>query len=156
MAKFQALSLRNVVPCVLVCLLALVHGNVWAETTGAKNTSRAELVTQFQVAFNHHDADAMAELVTKDIVWYGIDGTKLTKDLSGRSALRTAMNDYFQNCPSCRSQIGDIIASKDRASVVETAYWENDNGPQSQQSIAVYEFTGSLIKAIYYFPSEAN
>jgi len=68
--------------------------------------------------------------------------------------LVSAMNGYFQSCPTCRSNLTALIASRDRVSAVEVANWQGKDGPKMQSGMAVYEFSGGLIKRVYYFPVE--
>ena len=78
----------------------------------------------------------------------------LATEVSGKEPLVAAMNDYFAACPSCRSTLGPKISSGHVISVVETAEWQGAEGPQSQQSVAVYTFDGQRISRVYYFPAE--
>ena len=39
-------------------------------------------------------------------------------------------------------------------SAVEVANWQGKDGPKMQSGMAVYEFSGGLIKRVYYFPVE--
>jgi hypothetical protein len=112
-------------------------------------------VERFVDAFNAHDADAMAALVARDIEWVTVADAELRVEVAGRDALRAAMADYFESCPSCRSSLSVVSATASRATVVETASWrDGDGGSRAQQSIAVYEFDGPLIARALYFPSE--
>ncbi|MEM9335188.1 MAG: nuclear transport factor 2 family protein [Pseudomonadota bacterium] len=138
--------------------LRLFAAFVWVATSASSHAdtphNHAETVRAFMQAFNAHDAAAMTALVADDVQWLSIKGSTTTVELEGRSNLADAMKGYFAACTSCRSTIKRLMPSTERVSVLEQASWEGSNGPQSQQSMAVYEFTGSLIQRIYYFPEE--
>ena len=114
-----------------------------------------ESVREFLNAFNAHDAAAMSAHVADDVQWLSVRDSAMSIELEGKAALDAAMREYFASCPTCRSEIKSEMASNERVSVVEVASWMGPNGPRSQQALAVYEFSGSLIERIYYFPEEA-
>lgn len=116
--------------------------------------SREQLVRKFIEAFNAKDVDGMAAMVTTDVQWLSIAGKAISTDAESREALVKSMTAYFKSCPSCRSQIGRVVATGERLSAVEVARWESKSGAKEQQSISVYEFAGPLIKRVYYFPAE--
>lgn len=121
-----------------------------------EQADRTGIVRQFVDAFNAHDADAMAALVSDDVKWLSVAGTEVAVEVEGKAALVEAMSGYFKSCPSCRSTVRGMLSSGERVSVVEVASWEGSDGPNSQRAMAVYEFSGALISAVYYFPEEAG
>ena len=98
----------------------------------------------------------MAALVMDDVQWLSVSGSALSIELEGKAALAAAMSEYFSSCPTCRSEIRDLMSSGERVSVVEVASWVGAAGPRSQRAMAVYEFSGSLIQRVYYFPEESG
>ena len=136
----------------------LVLGFALLFATGASAAAEAkspkQRVRQFVAAFNAQDADAMAAMVDADVEWLMIDGSTVSVETRGREALRTAMRKYFASCPSCRSKLGRLVASRQRVSSVETASWQGRDGPRAQRSLSVYEFADGLIRRVYYFPVE--
>ncbi len=138
---------------VLLASLALGPLAALAQTSDAGD--KLKVVHDFMAAFNAHNAAAMSSLVTDDVQWLSVRGSEISIEVEGKSALAAAMDNYFTSCPSCRSRILNEVSSSDRVSVVEVASWLGPDGPRSQQSMAVYEFTGSLIQRVYYFPEEA-
>lgn len=112
-------------------------------------------VHAFIAAFNAQDSSAMAALVTDDVQWLSVNGDSIAVETSGKAGLVSAMDRYFQSCPTCRSEPVTIIASRDRVGAVETASWQGrDGSPKSQSGVSVYEFSGGLIRRVYYFPAE--
>jgi ketosteroid isomerase-like protein len=114
-----------------------------------------QTVRQFIAAFNAHDSAAMARFVTEDVQWLSVSGGSIAIETNGKAALVAAMTGYFRSCPTCRSQLAEIIASRDRISAVEIASWRGKDGQKTQRSISVYELSGGLIKRVYYFPVES-
>ncbi len=138
-----------VLPFLIVALASLIP-----HSQASNQEGKIAVVRKFVDAFNAHDAAAMAAMVVDDVRWLSVSDRSALLELEGKEALTTAMEDYFSSCSSCRSEIYGMTASNERVSVVEVASWDSNDGPKSQQSIAVYEFTGSLIQGVYYFPAE--
>ncbi len=111
-------------------------------------------VEDFVAAFNAHDSGAMSRFVTDDVQWLVVNEDSIAVETNGKTALVSAMTEYFQSCPTCRSRLTGTIASHERVSTIEVASWKGKDGPESQSGIAVYEFSGRLIKRVYYFPAE--
>jgi hypothetical protein len=96
----------------------------------------------------------MSQFVADDVQWLSVSGDSISVETNGKAALVSAMNGYFKSCPTCRSNLTALIASRDRVSAVEVANWQGKDGPKMQSGMAVYEFSGGLIKRVYYFPVE--
>ncbi|ATZ73389.1 hypothetical protein CWC33_06600 [Idiomarina sp. X4] len=118
------------------------------------DSNRVQQVEQFVAAFNAHDAERMAQYVTKDVQWLFVSGDEITVETSGKDNLVTAMSGYFESCPSCQSQLANFTVLGRRLSVVEEASWRQNGKPRSQKSLTVYEFSNNLIHRVYYFPTE--
>ena len=138
--------------CLLLALLTLVHANVLAADDTVD--SKSEDVNEFLAAFNAQDAERMGALVTDNVKWLSVVDGQTSVEVEGRSNLTEAMAGYFSACPSCRSSISKMMPSQNRVSVIEVASWESDGVRKSQQAMAVCEFAGSKIAAVYYFPAE--
>ena len=138
----------------LAAALALAALTALSQAPSAKDKS--EIVHQFLDAFNAHDAAAMAELVADDIQWLSVSDGAVSVELEGKTSLIDAMKEYFSSCTSCRSTIHSLISSGERVSAVEVASWMGRDGLNSQRSMAVYEFSGSLIQSVYYFSEEPD
>ena len=137
---------------VLFAFLALVHADVFSGDQSGD--SKVEVVSEFLAAFNAQDAERMGALVTDNVKWLSVVDGQTSVEVEGRSNLTEAMAGYFSACPSCRSSISKMMPSQDRVSVIEVASWDSDGVRKSQQAMAVYEFSGSKIAAVYYFPAE--
>jgi len=117
----------------------------------APNVSTVE---RFVAAFNAHDSGAMAEFVADDVAWLSITGKHVAVEVTGKSELVASMNAYFESCPTCQSELSEIISTPARVSAIEIASWRDKSGSRSQSSISVYEFAEGVIQRVYYFPSE--
>jgi hypothetical protein len=120
----------------------------------APGVGHAQTVRSFIAAFNAHDSSAMSKFVADDVQWLSVSGDSISIETNGKAALVSAMNDYFKSCPTCQSKVTELIASRERVSAVEVATWHGKDGPKMQSGIAVYEFSGGLIRRVYYFPVE--
>lgn len=135
-------------------LLGLLTAPLAGLPQALETDALSELVQEFVDAFNAHDPDAMAAMVTDDVEWISVRDGAVTVELTGKAALAAAMSEYFASCPSCRSEIRDLMSSAERVSVVEVASWAGRDGTRSQQSMAVYEFSGALVRRVFYFAEE--
>ena len=139
----------------VLLLVSLVLGPLAGIPQASETGNKVEIVRVFLDAFNAHDVAAMSSLVADDVQWLSVRDSALSIEVEGKTALANTMREYFSSCPTCRSELQGELSSSERVSVVEVASWVGPNGPRSQQSMAVYEFSGSLIQRIYYFPEEA-
>lgn len=112
----------------------------------------ANVVKQFVDAFNQHDIDAMLALATADLQWMSIAGDQISVETSSHSELREAMSGYFKSTPTAHSKIRSMNASGHFVYTVEEAFWGTGGNIKSQCSMAVYEFSGSKIRNVWYFP----
>ncbi|MCR9279437.1 MAG: nuclear transport factor 2 family protein [Pseudomonadaceae bacterium] len=119
------------------------------------HSEAGEVVQSYLRAFNAQDAQAMAAMVADDVKWLSINKESVSVELEGKDALVPAMQSYFDSCPTCRSAIGRLVWTDNLVSVIETASWEVNGETRTQRSLAVYEFDGKLIQAVYYFPEES-
>ena len=105
-------------------------------------------VETFMAAFNRHDPDAMAGMVTVDFELYYVDedGTSALA-MTGPEQLRTEMVGYFAERPSVRSEIAGAVGGP-----VFVSFRERIVGGQS--SLAVYEVREGRIKRVWYYPAE--
>ena len=117
-------------------------------------SQQEQLVQNYTAAFNRQDVDAMMNFVATDIQWLSVNGEKLTLEANGKTELRRGMQEYFATCSSCKSRLQNVFSSGTRVSALEIASFATAQGKQSQQSMSIYEFSGLLIKRVYYFPAE--
>jgi len=126
-------------------LLPLAPGGATAQET---ESSALAVARALMDAFNEHDADAMAALVTSDFELYYFDEDGAASlSTKGPEQLRADMVSYFASRPSVRSTIVGAIDGP-----VFVSFREQIVGGQS--SLAVYEVRRGLIRRVWYYPAE--
>jgi hypothetical protein len=122
--------------------------------TAAPATSPEIATVRAQVAaFNQHDPDAVAALLSPTVKWFSLDGDKLGVDGDGREAIRTWLTGYFKNLPDVKSDMLDVSQLGPFVSYRERASWTAKDGTKrSQQALATYEVRDGLIVRVWYFP----
>jgi hypothetical protein len=125
--------------CWLVCCVAASFAE---EAPSA--LSVAEALVE---AFNQHDPDAMADLVTKDFELFYFKEGKAELAVAGREALAAEMTDYFKSRPDVESEITERIGGQ-----IHVTFREQIIGGAS--SLAVYEVRDGLIRRAWYYPAE--
>ncbi len=96
----------------------------------------------------------MLALASNDVQWLSIDGKDISVITSGKAELSGVLTSYFEECTTCRSEVGNMIANNNRVSAIEVASWESEGRTESQSALSVYEIDGNLIVRVYYFSSE--
>jgi hypothetical protein len=137
-------------------LLCLVIGSVlWAGVCSADPAKDAGLNEPICVAvalleaFNHHDPQAMTELVSEDFELFYFDSTGHAELAArGREQLGTQMIEYFETRPAVKSFITGSIAGPNFV-----AFREQIAGGQS--SLAIYEIREQLVRRAWYYPAES-
>jgi len=137
-----------------IAVLVLLLPHLAASQAEPAAPAREAVVAQLLDAFNRQDPEAMSRLVTADIQWLSISADRTSAEASSREELLKGMRSYFKSCPTCRSRHAGVISTPNRVSAVEVAEWVKDGIRHTQRSISVYEFSGSLISRVYYFPAE--
>lgn len=138
---------------IIFATIALFYGAfVHSEEPVAHNIDTVE---RFVAAFNAHDSEAMARLVSDDVAWLSITGNDVDVEVTGKNELVASMTAYFKSCPTCQSELSGIISTSGRVSAIEITRWQGNSGEKSQRSISVYEFSDGMIQRVYYFSSES-
>lgn len=114
-------------------------------------------VRSFVEAFNSRNIEGMLALAADGVQWLSVDGQKLALETEGKDALRASMAKYFQQCPSCKSELVWLKTAGSRVTAQERASWTNRAGAAvSQSSLSVYELKDGRIVRVYYFPAERD
>jgi len=115
---------------------------------------QVQIIHSYVAAFNAGDTDAMLEMVTDDVQRLTVDGETATKETNSKEELRSAMLDYFNSCSTCKLRLANTFSLGSKVSASEIESFQTRNGPQQQKGVSLYEFSGSLIDRIYYFPAD--
>lgn len=120
----------------------------------ASTDANKRAVQQLLSAFNQHDIQTIGRLLSDDVQWLAIEGEGVKPRVTDKEAMLEVVNTFFTECPSCRTELLSIQASKQRVTTIEKASWEKAGKPEQQQSVTVYEFSDGLISRVYYYPAE--
>lgn len=125
-----------------------------SEDASTDATPEIETVRAVVRAFNAHDPEALAELVSDDVLWLAVEGREIMVEAEGRAALVEGMTGYFAAFPTVRSEIEEISGMGPYVTAYETASWTDDAGSErSQSSLAVYRIEGGLVRQVWYYPA---
>lgn len=111
-------------------------------------TKALDVARQLVDAFNRHDPQAMAALVTEEFELYYVgDDGKAALALTGPAALEQEMIGYFKAQPNVASEITDQVDGE-----AFVSFREQIVGGAS--SLAVYEVRDGKIRRVWYYPAE--
>jgi len=91
------------------------------------DTTTLKVVDRFNEAFNRHDPDALALLLTDDTVFEDTSPAPDGRRVEGKAAVVAFWRDWFVRNPDARFDAEEIIVSGDRA-VVRWVYRKIRNG----------------------------
>lgn len=122
--------------------------------TLAQYISPEKVVLQMYDAFNAHDGEAMVALSHEDITWYSVNGKDITIYSQGADPMRTEMVGFFSQHKGVYSELNGLAVNGPFVSVVERAFWlENDN-LKTLSATAVYEVRDGRVLNVWYFPDQ--
>src|SRR5690349_16313474 len=114
--------------CVTACAAATLfassafesaHGKAMIsnqDAMAAASTTRG-VIDRFNAAFNRHDADALAALLTDDTVFEDTSPAPDGKRIEGKAAVVEFWRAWFSRNPEAVFEAEDVIVSGDRAVV---------------------------------------
>jgi ketosteroid isomerase-like protein len=111
------------------------------------DTTTRMVVDRFNEAFNRHDADALALLLTDDTVFEDTSPAPDGRRVEGKTAVVAFWRDWFARNPDARFEAEEIIVSGDRA-VVRWVYRKIRNGqPWHLRGVDVFTVRGGKVAA---------
>jgi hypothetical protein len=117
-------------------------------------TPEAAVLRAYRDAFNQHNAEAVAALLSPTVKWFSVDTDKLSVEGDGREAIRIWLIKYFQAQPDVRSEFESLEQTGTLIAVREQVTWTDMDRKQiSQQSHGVFEIRNGLITHVWYFPA---
>ena len=93
---------------------------------GADQTTRL-LIDRFNGAFNRHDAEALASLLTEDTVFEDTSPAPDGRRVEGKAAVVEFWREWFARNADAVFEVEDMIVTDDRA-VVRWVYRKSRNG----------------------------
>ena len=93
----------------------------------AADTATRTIIDRFNDAFNRHDPEVMASLLTDDTVFEGTSPAPDGRRMEGKAAVVGFWREWFKRNPGAQFEAEEIIVSGDRA-VVRWIYRKIRNG----------------------------
>ena len=105
------------------------------------------VIDRFNEAFNRHDADALAALLTDDTVFEDTSPPPDGRRIEGKAAVVAFWRDWFTRNTDAVFEAEDVIVSGDRA-VVRWVYRKQRNGqPWHLRGVDVFTVRGGQVAA---------
>ena len=132
MSQLSRIILSAVFGCVLVIFSVRTEAslrqpmNVEEHQHGAETSTRT-VIDRFNNAFNRHDADVLATLLTDDTVFEDTSPAPDGRRIEGKAAVVAFWRQWFERNPDAQFEAEEIIVTEDRA-VVRWVYRKVRNG----------------------------
>ena len=104
-------------------------------------------MNQFNEAFNRHDADALAALLTDDTVFEDTSPAPDGKRISGKEAVVAFWRGWFAGNADARFEAEDLIVSGDRAVVLWVYRKQRDGRPWHIRGVDVFTVRDGKVAA---------
>jgi len=112
------------------------------------DTSTRAVIDRFNEAFNRHDADAVAALLTEDTVFEDTSPAPDGRRIEGKTAVAAFWREWFVRNADGHFDAEDVIVSGDRA-VVRWIYRKMRNGqPWHLRGVDVFTVRDGKVAAI--------
>ena len=106
-----------------------------------------EVIDRFNDAFNRHDADALAGLLTEDTVFEDTSPAPDGKRISGKEAVVAFWRGWFARNSDARFEAEDVIVSADRAVVLWVYHKEREGRPWHIRGVDVFTVRDGKVAA---------
>lgn len=121
--------------------------------TQAATPEEHPIIAAYSNSYNEKDIETMRALMHPHIEWVAINGNETEVHMSGKEALATEMESWFENPNLPKGSLRDWSINGDTIAVTETAHWTTKDGAEkSQSALTVYELENDLVRRVYYFP----
>lgn len=113
---------------------------------GAGGATRSAIVS-FNLAFNQHDPDGLATLLTEDTVFEDTSPAPDSRRIEGKAAVLEFWRDWFAVNPDAHFDTEEVIVCGDRA-VVRWVYRKTKNGqPWHLRGVDIFTVRDGLVAA---------
>jgi len=117
------------------------------QNPAASAQSTRQVIDRFNEAFNRHDADALALLLTDDTVFEDTSPPPDGRRIEGKAAVVEYWREWFARNPDAVFEAEDVIVSGDRA-VVRWIYRKRRNGlPWHLRGVDVFTVRDAKVAA---------
>ena len=113
--------------------------------SGDNRTRQA--VDRFNQAFNRHDADALAALLTDDTVFEDTSPAPDGRRIQGKGAVVAFWRTWFERNPDARFEAEEMIVSGDRAVVRWVYHKMRDGQPWHLRGVDVFTVRDGKVAA---------
>lgn len=105
------------------------------------------VIDLFNAAFNRHDADALAAILTDDTVFEDTSPAPDGRLLAGKGAVVAFWRDWFERNPDAQFDAEDIIVCGDRATVLWVYRKQRDGVPWHIRGVDVFTVRAGQVAA---------
>lgn len=113
----------------------------------AKEQATRTTIEKFNDAFNRHDADAVAALLTEDTVFEDTSPAPDGRRLVGKAAVEEFWRQWFPRNPDARFEAEEIIVSGDRAVVLWVYHKVRNGEPWHLRGVDVFTVRDGKVAA---------
>jgi ketosteroid isomerase-like protein len=113
----------------------------------AQAQSTRKTVDQFNQAFNRHDADSLAKLLTEDTVFEDTSPAPDGRRIEGKSAVVDFWRGWFARNPDARFEAEDVFVSDNRAVVLWTYHKMRNGQPWHLRGVDIFTVRDGKIAA---------
>jgi ketosteroid isomerase-like protein len=118
---------KRLAPLPLAAAAAVLFFLTMGSPAGGADNATRTAVERFNDAFNRHDADALASLLTDDTVFEDTSPAPDGKRIEGKAAVVAFWRSWFERNAGATFETEEMIVSDDRA-VVRWVYRKTRNG----------------------------
>jgi ketosteroid isomerase-like protein len=134
-------------PTLIAACVAVLFLSLSAQTPQTGELTTRTVVEQFNKAFNLHDADALASLLTDDTVFEDTSPVPDGKRIEGKTEVVAFWRGWFTHNPDAKFETEEMIVSGDRA-VVLWVYHKIRNGqPWHLRGVDVFTVRDGKVSA---------
>jgi uncharacterized protein (TIGR02246 family) len=107
-----------------------------------------EQLAEYLAAWNDHDAERIAGLMTDDCAYHASAGPDLLgRSATGRDAVREAVKAFFRTFPDARFEDVETFVAGDRGAAEWTLVWTDDGGAVRRlRGCDLFEFAGDRVR----------
>lgn len=106
--------------------------------TSQQDVQTRAAVERFNEAFNRHDADALASLLTEDTVFEDTSPVPDGRRIEAKAAVAAFWRGWFERNQDARFEAEEMVVSRDRAVVLWVYHKMRDGKPWHLRGVDVF------------------